>query len=259
MRRIVDPEQLIAPYAEFKRSDRFGPASEHIIRGFYLALLQPGDTAIDVGVHYGIHLFDMARATAPGGHVFGVEANPERFQAMERRRIDSAVENATIFNVAAGNRNARVAFNVNVTNTGRSGLLVNKMEETDIMERIDVDMRPLDDLVPDAERLRFIKIDVEGAEAIVIQGARRIIGRARPCVIFEGRLTDSADTCGIAYGELMDTLSGYAVFDLFGDEVDFRTASGSGWNFRAIPDEQTALNAAATALAKAWNGQLATS
>jgi Methyltransferase FkbM domain len=46
-------------------------------------------------------------------------------------------------------------------------------------------MRPLDDLVPEKKPIGFMKVDVEGAELYVFQGARRILSESRPIVLFE--------------------------------------------------------------------------
>jgi hypothetical protein len=43
----------------------------------------------------------------------------------------------------------------------------------------------LDDYIPSGESLDFVKIDVEGAEARVLEGMRRLLRSARPIVLVE--------------------------------------------------------------------------
>jgi hypothetical protein len=48
-----------------------------------------------------------------------------------------------------------------------------------------VPARPIDELLGDEERIHAIKIDVEGAEGLVLAGARCILARWHPALFFE--------------------------------------------------------------------------
>ncbi|MES1932226.1 FkbM family methyltransferase [Salinisphaera shabanensis T35B1] len=48
-----------------------------------------------------------------------------------------------------------------------------------------VDLRKLDDVLKNTQRVDVIKIDVEGAELYVLEGAARTIQREQPSIIFE--------------------------------------------------------------------------
>ena len=256
MRTIIKDESILRSLDAFRPDKAFGPASEHVIRVFYQNILKPGDTAIDVGVHYGIHLFPMSDAVGETGKVIGIEASPERFEAMQARAGSEGRDNIQILNMAAGNAERTMTFYLNRTFTGRSGLIENKKHDTDVVDTIDVKMRPLDDVLTDLTRLHFIKIDVEGAETMVMQGAANLIRRFAPFIIFEGRLNESAKSCGIAFDDILATFSNHAFFDLFGQEVDFRTHFGAGWNFLAAPRSEHVLDAAGAALSAAWKQQI---
>ncbi len=52
-------------------------------------------------------------------------------------------------------------------------------------KQITVKVVRLDDLVPDSVKISFIKIDVEGAEYLVLQGAKETIRRGQPAIAFE--------------------------------------------------------------------------
>jgi tRNA G46 methylase TrmB len=45
-----------------------------LIRHIYMAFLNGGELAVDVGVNEGRHLVQMAQAVAPSGKIIGVEA-----------------------------------------------------------------------------------------------------------------------------------------------------------------------------------------
>lgn len=51
---------------------------------------------------------------------------------------------------------------------------------------VDVDVRPIDDLVAEDRRVSLLHLDVEGFEVSALRGAARIIGANRPIVVAEG-------------------------------------------------------------------------
>jgi FkbM family methyltransferase len=84
-------------------------------------------------------------------------------------------------------------------------------------EYIRVEISTLDvelaELVP-----AVVKIDVEGAELGVIEGARDVLARARPIVLFE-HVAAPAALYGTSPGALWDAFEqlGYAIFSMIGD------------------------------------------
>lgn len=57
------------------------------------------------------------------------------------------------------------------------------------VEEIRVKTERLVDVLPSDVRIDFLKIDVEGAEGLVLKGAADLIARYRPVVVFEHDLT----------------------------------------------------------------------
>jgi hypothetical protein len=56
-----------------------------------------------------------------------------------------------------------------------------------------VDVRRLDDLIPEGIPIAFIKIDVEDAQVGVLKGAANLLRRNKPVVVFECAPADLAD------------------------------------------------------------------
>jgi hypothetical protein len=71
---------------------------------------------------------------------------------------------------------------------------------------IEVDVVRLDDVVPPDARVAFVKIDVEGGELGVLEGARTLLARHRPVVVFEHGL-GGADHYGTRPEQVFDLLT----------------------------------------------------
>lgn len=64
------------------------------------------------------------------------------------------------------------------------------------IEEISVEVKKLDDFLPESTPIDLIKIDVEGAEFHVLKGAIEILKKSKPIIIFE---------CGLGASDYYDT------------------------------------------------------
>jgi FkbM family methyltransferase len=193
---------------------------------------------VDVGAHHG-DVLALCRAFAPRGRHFAFEPIPA-LAAQLRERFPGVDVHELALSDEAGDAD----FHHVVTNPGYSGLRRRSYARPDErVETISVRTVRLDDVIPAEQRVHFIKIDVEGAEQQVLQGAVRTLSRWRPHVVFEhGRW--AADHYGttpeMVYRFLVEQC-GLAVFTLDGrgpySEEQFSALydAGSWWNFLARP------------------------
>jgi len=145
--------------------------------------LNENSNCVDVGCHKG-EILDLMLEASPKGQHHGFEPIPAMAAAL--RQNFSKYPNCTIQGVALGNKKGSADFNHVVSNPSYSGLKKRAYDrEGEIDETITVQVERLDDVLPPDHRVDLIKIDVEGGELGVLQGATRILTTYKPLVIFE--------------------------------------------------------------------------
>ncbi len=159
-------------------------------------LVRPGAVCLDVGAEYGLYTWALAGLVGPAGHVHAVEpqAGPATFVDISRRllRAGNVTVHRTALGATAGDgvlaRPRRRLLPVHgraFLTTGASGLGSNA--EFSHHDDVPVAVTTVDDLVralgPD--RLDFVKVDIEGAEARLLAGARGTLAAFRPVLMLE--------------------------------------------------------------------------
>jgi FkbM family methyltransferase len=132
--------------------------------------LRPGMTVVDVGANVGLHTVVAAQLVAPDGHVFAVEPVPWTVDVLRANLWRHGCENVTVLPLAAGA--ARAEARLSVPADGRSGASVVDAGGGDAVR-----VEPLDELV-ESGRVDVLKVDVEGSELGVLEGARKLIARS---------------------------------------------------------------------------------
>jgi FkbM family methyltransferase len=138
-------------------------------------LLEPGDTVLDIGAHVGHHTLLSAQAVGESGHVYSFEATPQTFAALKTNIGLNHFANVEARNLAVCERTGSInLFLAPHENSGRNSLIDAGGRQT-----LEVPCTRLDDLLDEipCSTIKFIKIDVEGAESKVFAGARGLLAR----------------------------------------------------------------------------------
>ena len=147
------------------REDRiFEPAETDLVT----RLLRAGDVCLDVGCHVGYYTCLMARLVGPGGRVYAFDANP-RSCALTRQSLALNSLQGEVVQAAVGNSRGTTPFNLSSEEqTGLSSL----GEIPTRTEAIVVPWLLLEDFLKERriKSARLLKIDVEGAEEMVLRG-----------------------------------------------------------------------------------------
>jgi FkbM family methyltransferase len=128
-------------------------------------------TFVDVGANIGGYAIRAAKYCK----VYAIEPLPRNYKIL---KINEKLNNVKInsFNIAAGNKNGKVKLYYKIGDWGKPSI------KREFNEFIEVEMKPLDEIINE-ESIDLIKIDVEGVEDLVLEGARNLLNRTKMIII----------------------------------------------------------------------------
>ena len=208
-RRLERPELLATLYPEARQALR----EELAIHALLAASLREDSTYLDVGTNRGQLLREAVRVAPAGRHV---AFEPIPALAAE---VASAFPGVDCRQLALSSEPGSAEFCHFRTLDGWSGLR-RSPEVSDRRgdpEYITVELSTLDAQVGEL-RPSVVKIDVEGAELAVLEGAASVLSRLRPIVVFE-HVADAAALYGVRSSTLWELLqeAGYRIFAVTGE------------------------------------------
>jgi len=173
--------QVHAPHAEtdYIQSGlvRTGHPYEEAMLDVMAGVLRPGELVLDVGANVGNHTLYLA--VVAQCRVVAYEPNPELAAAIRTSvHLNELDDRVTVREVGVFSRPGRGSMeNLNPSNLGAQSISVDPQDG-------EFDVVALDD-EEQGGRVALIKIDVEGAELAVLQGARALLQRDRPLLFVE--------------------------------------------------------------------------
>ncbi|WP_220094869.1 FkbM family methyltransferase [Paraburkholderia hayleyella] len=153
-------------------------------------LIRPG-MLVEVGANVGAHTVALAREGANQGRQLAVfEPQPFIFQNLCANLALNGITNVRAWPFACGETERTIYFQrQDYLQTGNFGGV--EMQEQADGDSIAVPCIKLDDVL-DGASVGLIKIDVEGFELLVLQGAEQIIAQSRPVLYVENDRVESS-------------------------------------------------------------------
>ena len=138
--------------------------------------LKSGDVILDCGANIG--LFSFFAAAKTGGLSYAFEPLPANVEALERIARLNPDLNVRVVKSALGNEKGKIKF----TATDYVDVGSKILDENSTEKSIKVDLTTIDDFVSEQNlsRVDFIKADIEGAERLMLAGAKNTLKTFKP-------------------------------------------------------------------------------
>jgi FkbM family methyltransferase len=154
----------------------------HISRLFE-KLLRPGDCIVDAGASFGFHAIHSARVVGRQGRVYAFEPQRPVFELLTANCILNRCQQVRAFHTALSHQQGIVRLSA--VDYGMEGVNLGDVHIGPVEGGGEIVRSAPLDSIPIRERIRLIKIDVQGAERFVLEGARKRIDTDRPFLLVE--------------------------------------------------------------------------
>lgn len=180
----VSARWIGAPTSSIGWTVHFRGSYEPATLGVLAALLEPGNGVVEGGANEGYHTAFIAALVGKTGRVWAFEPNPLPRKTLESNAREApnvvTVHHEALAAEPAASRDFFVPRN-DVPNQGLGGFAHNSTQAT---EKVTVRIETVDRVVGEMP-VSLIKLDVQGFEHEVMAGAKHVLERDMPFVLFE--------------------------------------------------------------------------
>jgi len=131
--------------------------------------IKKSDIVLDIGAHIGYYTLIFAKLVGKEGKIFAFEPHPNNFALLKKNVEINNYQNVILEEKAVSDKNGRIKLFLSEGSSGLHRIYKYKLEG----ERnfIEVESIKLDDYFKNYDRdINWIKIDIEGAEWLALQG-----------------------------------------------------------------------------------------
>ncbi len=181
---------------------------EHEKQNLVPALTRPGMVVWDIGANAGFYTLAFSRLVGSSGHVYAFEPFAENVHNLLRHVRLNGLSNTTVIQAALAAQTDLVGFRAAPSNSmGRiaaepTSYLVPSLSADSFLRR-HPESRP-----------QLLKIDIEGAEALLLSGAEELLESAAPEIL----LALHGEAQGVACRRIL-TAHGYSLYCLDGSAI----------------------------------------
>lgn len=161
---------------------RLDPAEIQFIR----EQVKKDSTVVDIGAHKGGYLYWLSKGVGPSGKVFAFEPQPTLFKYLQTTLQSLKLDQVHLEQKGVSSEAGTFDFFIPGDGTSPGATLNQELAQKESGRNISIETVALDEYFKDrTEKINFIKIDVEGHELAVFQGALELLKKDRPILLFE--------------------------------------------------------------------------
>lgn len=178
---------------------------------FIYRLAEPGMIALDIGANIGVYALPLAKLIGPHGKLIAYEPSKENRQHLLRAQTLNNVNNIEISHFGLSNFCGNGLLQLN--ESGELHQMVSTQDNTMRTETIEVSTLNVEAQKHQWPQVDFIKLDAEGQESAILEGAPDFFDRYSPLVMFEVKHGGAFNL------ELMGAFRalGFGIYRLLGD------------------------------------------
>ncbi len=157
-----------------------------------IQVLRAGDVVFDVGANCGYFSAFAGTLVGPNGRVVALEAAPRCLERLRVNLVRNGFRHVDVVAKAAGNRIGEAVFHLNRDNSGGNALWDPGLWPDNEKSRAQPEALRVPATTLDAEWKerglavpKLLKIDTEGAEQMVLEGARELLTARVPFIVAE--------------------------------------------------------------------------
>ena len=180
---------MVSPDAALKYLKPGDSAFSTDLLNFAREFVLPGNTVWDIGANVGVFTFSAAARTGPEGQVLAIEADRWLAGLLDRANHLNQPAGLQVQILAAAISNRAGYARLHVAERGRASNWIDSASQrttaggtrkTNLVPTI-----TLDDLLDHGPAPDIVKMDIEGAEVMALQGGKRLLSEARPIFYVE--------------------------------------------------------------------------
>lgn len=162
-------------------------------------IIQEGDTVFDIGANYAYYTERLSKLVGNSGKVYAFEPIPFTYEVCDLIVDKLKLSNVSLYQKGVSDHTGTISFSVpkldfGGISAGQAHITGRTIEESkkknyydfDSEEIINCEIVDLDSFVGEkVDRLKFVKIDIEGAEYMALKGMESLVKKYQPILLLE--------------------------------------------------------------------------
>lgn len=151
---------------------------EYDISMFILDVLEEGDTFIDIGAMGGLYSIIASKLVGNKGTIISVEPLPDNLFVLQKNIKLNDLTNITLFKKAVGEINRKITLYYDKESTELTSTFKGERKNT-----LETELVTLDTLIETELIVKILKIDTEGYDEKVLEGASRVLQKTHYVIV----------------------------------------------------------------------------